>query len=387
MSILVRGLCAVLLSLAVLAPSAVAAPATVDLRVEGPTRTVFEGRVTTDVRPWKVTDETAEHECNGTASTGGPSSVPVPTRAAALMAAAYGPTPFSVTGTWYSFGPAIDEIGGEDVTYDGASGRYLAEFHNWQFDASYGACSRPVGNGDVELFAYSTGSEPLLALSGPTTARPGESATVKVVDGRNESPVAGATVGGRLTAADGTAVVGPFTERGEHPLKAEKSGTVRSNRLSICVSDGDDGFCGNRTAAGDGGAGSVARTPEDRTDPMSAIAGIREGQVFRRRKAPRVLRGKVHDESALRMVKLRLARRSGKRCSSYSRTRERFVRRRCGARHGWWFRIGDTADWEYQLAARLPRGRYVFDVKAWDRSWNVDAGRKRGLNRVVFRVR
>lgn len=388
MRVLFRGLSAALLSVAVLAPGALAAPVTVDLRVEGPTRTVFEGRVTTDVRPWKFTNESTEHECNGTASTGGPSSVPVPTRASALMDAVYGPTPFSVTGTWYSFGPAISEIGGENVNYDGGSGRYLAEFHNWQFDTSYGACSRQVGNGDVALFAYSTGSEPLLKLSGPATARPGETATVKVVDGRDESPIAGASVGGRLTGADGTAVVGPFSERGENPFKAEKSGTVRSNRLSVCVSDGQDGFCGNRTADGGGGTGSdTAAPPADRTDPLSAITGIREGQIFRRRKAPRVLRGEISDDSALRFVKLRLTRRAGDKCGSFSRSRERFLPRRCGVRHGWWFRIGDSADWEYQLASRLPRGRYVLDVKAWDRSWNVDAERKRGQNRVVFRVR
>ena len=388
MKVLVRGLSAALLSVAVLAPAAPAAPVTVDLRIEGPTRTVFEGSVTTDVRPWKFTDESTEHECNGTSSTGGPSSVAVPTRNAAVMAAVYGASPFSVTGTWYSFGPAIDEIGGEDVSYDFATGKYLAEFHNWQAD-SVGGCSRQVANGDDALMAYSTGSEPLLKLTAPQTARPGEAVTVKVVDGRDGSPVTGATVEGRLTGADGQAQLGPYTERGVHTFKADKPDTVRSNRGTVCVTDGQDGFCGTRTPEGQTIEPAPAQhTPApDRTDPMSAITNIREGKVFRRGKAPRVLRGEVSDDSGLRMVKLRITRRARDRCSTYSRTRERFMRRRCGARHGWWFRIGDSADWEYQLATRLPRGRYVLDVKAWDNAWNVDAERKRGLNRVVFHVR
>jgi hypothetical protein len=87
------------------------------------------------------------------------------------------------------------------------------------------------------------------------------------------------------------------------------------------------------------------------------------------------------------MVKLRLTRNHGGRCSTFSGSRERFVRRPCGAARGYWFKIGDRASWEYQLPSRLPRGRYVLDVNAIDKAYNRDDKRKRGQNRVVFRVR
>lgn len=382
MRVLFRGLGAAVLSACLLAPSALAAPVTVDLRIEGPTRTIFEGPVTTDVRPWKFSDESTEHQCDATSATGGPSAVPVPTRNAALMAAAYGATPFSVTGTWFSFGPSIEELGGESTAYDSATGSYLVEYHNWQVDMTYGGCSRQVSSGDSALFAYATGSEPLLKLTGPATARPGEAVTVKVVDGASDAPVSGATVAGATTGADGTAVVGPFSARGPQALKAEKPGAIRSNRLAVCVTDGQDGACGTSVPGA-----APAPVVADSADPVSVIAGIKQGKVFRRGKAPRVLRGTIADASGLRFVKLRLTRNAGGRCSSYSRTRERFIRRPCGAEHGWWFSIGDKAEWDFQLASRLPRGRYVLDVKAWDRSWNVDAERRLGKNRVVFRVK
>src|ERR687890_1590316 len=83
------GLALAVLALLALAGTAAAAPVTVDLRVEGPTGTVFEGPVTTDVRPFQFTAgaDTAPHECDATAANTGPSPVPVPTRGAAGAAA------------------------------------------------------------------------------------------------------------------------------------------------------------------------------------------------------------------------------------------------------------------------------------------------------------
>src|SRR3954454_23176512 len=46
----ISGLAAVTLASALLAPAAGAAPVSVQLRIEGPTRTLFEGPVATDVR-------------------------------------------------------------------------------------------------------------------------------------------------------------------------------------------------------------------------------------------------------------------------------------------------------------------------------------------------
>ena len=46
-------------ALLVAAPSTLAAPVTVDLRIEGPSRTLFEGPVTTDVRTFHFTGDDA----------------------------------------------------------------------------------------------------------------------------------------------------------------------------------------------------------------------------------------------------------------------------------------------------------------------------------------
>jgi hypothetical protein len=87
------------------------------------------------------------------------------------------------------------------------------------------------------------------------------------------------------------------------------------------------------------------------------------------------------------MVKLRLTRDDNGRCAYFSGRKERFVASRCGATHGFWFAIGDRADWSYLLPSRLPRGRYVLDVNAIDKAYNRDDRRRRGGNRVVFEVR
>ena len=101
------------LALAAAAPAA-AEPVTVDLRIEGPTRTLFEGPVSADVRGFRFTDETVTHRCDGT-TVGGTSPDPVPTRGAVLAAAAKR-APFSFTGTWHpQFGATFETIDGESV--------------------------------------------------------------------------------------------------------------------------------------------------------------------------------------------------------------------------------------------------------------------------------
>jgi hypothetical protein len=394
MKILFRGLMAAACATALLAQPAVAAPTTVDLRIEGPSRTLFEGPVTTDVRTFHFSNEATQHRCDGTTDDNGPPNpAPQPTRGGAITTASE-QTPFSMTGSWSNqFGASFSEINGESVAFDPNTNRFLAEYKNWQF-AQVGACADPIANGDAVLFAYGTGSEPLLRLSGPATARPGEAFAVRVVDGGSGAPIGGAAVGGGVTDASGDAAV-VTNQRGVVSFKATKPGTIRSNALRVCVSDGTDGFCDSRTPSG-----PVAPTAaRDRAAPQSFFAGIRDGQVFRRSRAPRVIRGRSgepiafgsrtlrSDSSGLLMVKLRLTRTAGGRCSTWSRTKERFVRRRCGVGNGFWFRISDRERWEYQLAERLPRGRYVLDVKAIDRAYNRDEQRRRGANRVIFRVR
>jgi hypothetical protein len=359
-----------------LAAPAVAAPVTVDLRIEGPARTLFEGPVTTDVRPFRFTGD-IDHTCDGTAATGGTSPVPVPTRGAALAEAAER-TPFAIAGTWHpQFGASFTSIAGEAVAFDPATNRFLGEYENGAF-AQLGACADDIQPGDRVLFAYGDGTEPLLALSGPSTAPPGRPVTVRVTNQATGAPVQGAEVGGATTGADGAAAVGPFAV-GPHELKAARAGAIRSNRLRLCVTTGADGACGTTIAQPGGGGGGSGPVAGDTTAPVARIAGIRNRQRFSR--GPRELRGTVsEDPSGIRAVKLRLTRRLGGACWYFSGGRERFLRRRCGTDHA--FRIGDRAQWRYLLPARLKRGRYVLEAYA------IDRARNRGTpDRVVFTVR
>jgi hypothetical protein len=153
-------------------------------------------------------------------------------------------------------------------------------------------------------------------------------------------------------------------------VQATKADHVRSAREQTCVTDGADGACG-----------TLQPSPPDRTAPVATIAGLRDGKVFRRRRAPRELRGTVSaDPSGLWAVKIRLTRRLRGTCWYFSGTRERFLKRTCGKRYA--FKVGDRADWTYLLPSRLPRGRYVLDTYAIDNAFN------RGEKQTVrFRVR
>jgi hypothetical protein len=344
-----------------------AAPVTVNLRIEGPTRTLFEGPVTTDVRTFHFTTgmDTGAHQCDGT-TTGGTSPSPVQTRGAAVAQASES-TPFATAGDWFNaFGPSFTNIAGESVAFDAGSGKFLAEYKNGAF-ASVGACADPISPGDDVLFAYTDGNESLLALGGPARARPGEPVTVRVTNANTRVPVDGATVGGQPTGADGLATVGPFTTRGDNDLKATKPGAIRSNRLRVCVTDGADGACGSPVP--------------DTTAPVATITGIHNGQRFSRKKAPRELHGTVsRDPSGLWAVKIRLTRKLGKTCWYFSGSKEDFLKRTCGKKYA--FKVGDRADWSYLLPARLPRGRYVLDTYAIDRAFNHGP-----TGRVRFSVR
>ena len=161
-----------------------AAPVTVDLRIEGATRTLFEGPVTTDTAPFVASD--GPHECGTT-----------PTRGAVISTAAQAGA-FAMQASWNAqfSSPSFETIAGESVGYDAATGRYLASTRT-AWVPQVGACGDPVADGDKVLFAYSRFGDAVLELSGPATAKPGATVTLKVTAGGEEVP--GATVGGRQT--------------------------------------------------------------------------------------------------------------------------------------------------------------------------------------------
>jgi hypothetical protein len=333
--------------LAVAAAPALAAPVTVDLRIEGATRTLFEGPVTTDVRPFNFTGG-EPHECGAEVTSG------------QVIAAA----PVTIAGTWNDgFGsPTFDTVAGENVGWNGE--KYLVEYKNGA-RADAGSCETPVGTGDRVVFAFAAFEDEVLALSGPATVRAGETASLKVTNAADNTPVAGAKVGPATSASDGT-ITGSWGEPGVYDLKAEHAEFVRSNRLRVTVTAADAPPTVNP---------SPATSARDRTPPAAT----------RLRHSSRRLSGSfAADPSGIKMVKLRLTKRLGKRCWYFSGRMERFRRSKCGK--GAYFRIGDRADWSYLLPERLTRGRYVLDAIAIDGAFNRTP-LARGTTRVVFKVR
>src|SRR4051812_9643374 len=370
---------------AVPAPAADAAPVTVQLRIEGPTRTLFEGPVTTDVRTFHFTGDPTQHTCDGTKSgNGGDSPSPAPTRGGAIATASE-VNGFAIKGKWFDgLGASFSEINGENVDFDANTNRYLVEYENGQA-AQVGSCADWMVNGDDELFAYGDGTETILKLTGPATAKPGQAVGIKVVDQGTGAPVVGASVEGKTTGADGTATVGPYDARGDHAFKATRAKSIRSNALHVCVTDGADGFCGTSapgTAPSGGASSQSAANPQTTAAPPTArdllaphgrLTSLKDGSRFEHGQGPRELKGSVGDDaSGLLMVKLRLTRNVEGKCSSWSSKVERFKRTRCGVSHGWYFKIGSDAAWSYQLAEKLGPGRYVLDVQAVDKAYNRD---------------
>jgi Domain of unknown function (DUF4430) len=224
-----RALSAVLLAGGTLfAPSALAAPAAVNLRIEGASRTTFEDRITTDGHA-VTTASGGTHECDGT--NGGVNPTAGPTATAALDdGARLGGFSWDGTHDTGFDDYLVSRIGPDSQT----ATQFWALLVNSEF-SSVGGCQQRVKAGDEVLWAFDGFSKQhALHLSGPTSAHTGQPFTVRVTDGNDGSTLAGASVGGRVTGADGRATV-ELDAKGVHRLKAERADSIRSNALSICV--------------------------------------------------------------------------------------------------------------------------------------------------------
>ncbi len=368
-----------MLALAVLAPAALAAPATVRLRVEGSSATLFEGTVATNAKTL-TKDGSGPHPCDGT--NGGVNPTPGPAMTTALDDGSL-VAGFTWSGTWFD---GFQDFGIDRVGADSNGGP--PDFVSWGYALNFmpsqiGGCQQQVQNGDDVLFAYDFFSKVhLLKLAAPGSANTGEPVRVTVTDGQNGSPVAGASVGGQVTGADGGATL-TFDTVGVHPLKADKADSVRSNTIGVCVHTGADGACG--TGPGDvaAGGGSQAR---DSTGPVARISGIRRGQRFSARRAPRLLKGTVGvDPSGVKAVYVRLWRHHRGRCDYYSWRTEKLQRGRCGAHRDLVY-AGGGPKWSYLLPFTPPPGHYRVDAIAVDGHGNGSAIAA-GANRVDFYVR
>ena len=229
---------------AIAAPAAAADPVSVDLRIEGVSGTIFEGPVTTDAHPVSTPSDPTPRACDGT----GQGHPPGPTATTALDTAS-GIAGFGWDGEW-------DDTGLKDYYYDqigpdriDRSSHYWSLWTNWSF-ASAGGCGQPVKQGDEVLWAFEDfNPSPILRLHAPGTARTGESFGVRVVDGFDDSPEAGAVVEGATTGPDGAATLS-FADAGVYRLKAEKPDAIRSNAQVVCVDPAGADPCtsGDKTA-------------------------------------------------------------------------------------------------------------------------------------------
>ena len=205
--------------------SASAAPATVNLRIEGADKTIFEGRVTTDGHAIEQ-DRNGPQKCDGTNN--GALPTPGPTVTSALDDGV------AWDGTWNAgFQDFLVNRIGDDAASDT---QFWGTALNWK-PLEVGGCQARVENGDRVLWAYDLFSKRrYLRLYGPRRVRRGQRFRVRVVDARvaGRPAVRGARVGPVRTNSRGVAVL-RAVRRGVAVLKAERSGDLRSNALRIRV--------------------------------------------------------------------------------------------------------------------------------------------------------
>jgi hypothetical protein len=392
------------------ATAALAVPVTVNVRVEGSSATLYEGPVTTSPETFETTSSGGPHPCNYSsngssestfANGGSPSGTPTTALHDATLAAG-----LSFDAEWFGNEAHGGEPGDFFVSKVGpdANGG-PPTFPSWGYavnftTANVGGCQIALAPGSEVLWAYNYFNlSHLLALSGPPSANAGSAFTVHVADGRNGEAVAGATIGtlasgittpipsASTTDTSGNATV-VLASAGTVTLKATQPESVRSNGLSVCVHAGGDGTCGATTptsslpqiiSSSKGGGPATAL--------LARALGVRNGQVFSRRSSPRVLSGAVTLAAGgtLRRVRISLQRRVGRRCLNYSGSSERFVRSpRCKAPA--FLSVGSSESFSYLLPARLPVGRYVYDIDAVEASGHTTS-LVGGVSHVVFRVK
>ena len=284
-------LAGIVVALALAAP-ALAAPSNVTVRVEGDGATLQpRTAVTTDTQPVLVEGANA---CSGTSAGG------------ALYKAVGG----AVGGTWGGFGFQLLTIKGE--THDDVTdpSLYWSFWVNYEFQ-NQGLCATELQEGDdvlmlVDCFSATAqcAARTPLRLSGvPATVAPGETVTLKVEQfvtafdpatnrtNTTPEPAAGATIAaaGQTVTTDAAGLARlTLTTPGAVTIAVTKPDKVRTAAVT-CVTSGGDGNCGTQVPAGTPlGTGSPA---DDRTAPVASLSGLRNGQVFSRKRAPRTLRG------------------------------------------------------------------------------------------------
>jgi len=213
-------------------------PTSVSLRVEGLTKTIFEGTIITTGHN-VTTVSGGNHHCDGTNN--GENTLPGPTCTSALDNASKNLFTFDGTFSTQFDDFFITSIGGDTQT----STRFWGILLNYEF-TPVGGCQQEVKANDEILFAFDAfNANAFLQLTGPAVVIPRRPTIYTVTDGQTGKPVAGATLdaGGAagVVAAGTTSVDGliyvtyspPRGGPGPYKLKASKPGAIRSNQLII----------------------------------------------------------------------------------------------------------------------------------------------------------
>jgi hypothetical protein len=398
-------------SLLLLSAAASAVPVTVNLRVEGSSTTLFEGPIAAEPQTFETASSKGMHPCNYSENgnselefADGGTSSGTPTTALRAAALASG---LAFDAKWFGNEKQGGNPGDFFVTQVGTDVNGGApEFPSWGFavnetTSAVGGCQIALVPGSEVLWAYNYFNLPhRLRLSGPASVGVGMPFAVHVTDGQTGEPLSGASIGqlvsgvttaipsSSTTDASGSATV-TLAHTGVSTLKATRAESVRSNGLTVCVHNGNDGTCGTTVTGGGPGKSSVtAQTPPQPTvSDVAKIAGIKNDHVYSRRHAPRVLRGivRVPAGGTLRQVRIRLERRYRGHCWNFSGSRVRFVRaRKCGTAS--FFSVGGSESFSYLLPAPLPKGRYVYDIEGVD-SAGQPTKLVSGVSHVVFQVK
>jgi hypothetical protein len=216
------------------AASAIAAPATVKLRIEGATGTQFNGTVTTSGASVPGGEDRPACRANASAL---PFSSPN-----ALTAAvdALGAADVATSGTFWNFGTMLCAVNGEFPA--DANGGWLIRINQQDATApnGYVTATDPLSTGDSVLFFLSPawghfGTS--LELRLPAEARPGEPVTgfVDSYDVATDAKSAGSGAsisGGGVSTSSGTdgSFQLSFSAPGRHLVTATKSGAVRGSQ-------------------------------------------------------------------------------------------------------------------------------------------------------------
>jgi hypothetical protein len=217
-------------ALACAAPATAAAATKVNVRIEGKTKTLFEGPVSASVHDVDAGDGSGAHKCDGT--NGGFGTTSGPTATSAMDDAV------KLAGlTWSgSYDSSFDDFIVNQIGPDAANDKQFWGVAVAGQSLQTGGCQRIVTSGEEVLWAYDLfNKKHLLHANGGHKVPAGKLYTVKVTDTQGGgAAVKGASIGGKKTNSKGVVRL-RFKKPGTKRLKATRNDSVRSNQLTVKV--------------------------------------------------------------------------------------------------------------------------------------------------------